>query len=501
MKRYGYILLLVVLAVGSFLVGFSYNHRQTADSSPSQGRRVLYYVDPMNPTHTSPKPGVAPCGMKMEPVYADEGQASGSDTPMPLGTVKITPEKQQIIGVRVATVEKAPWTGTLRVLGRVVPDETRIYKINAATDGWVKKMLPVTTGALVKTDELLATFYAPEFFSAMKAYLYGLRSMDRFQQSNEKKEQLDLTDANIENYRNALRNLGMTDHQLDEIMRTRKGGEHVEIRAPASGFVLARNITMGERFQRGAELYRIADLSRVWILTDVFENESGYFRPGYHAKVTHREQNRTFAARVSDVPPQFDGSTRALKVRLEADNPGFALRPDMFVDVELPIRLPPAIVVPADAILDSGLRKTVFVDRGNGFFEPRRVETGRRLGGTAEIAKGLMAGERIVVSGNFLIDSESKMRMAAAGAPAPSQAAQTGARATDPVCGMEVDAGAAKDLGMVSVHDGTSYYFCSAGCKEKFEKNPKQYLLKDRSRVSRPTHAHPGVLAQGSAHD
>ena len=202
--------------------------------------------------------------------------------PLATGRHKRDPEKQQLIGVKVARVEKASGSHTLRALGRVVPDETRIYRINAATDGWVKKMLPVTTDSLVQKDELLATFYAPEFFSAMKAYLYGLRSLDRFQKSGkETKEQLDLTDANIENYRNALRNLGMTEHQLDEIMRTRQGGEHVEIRAPAAGFILTRNLTQGERFERGNELYRIADLSKVWILVDIFENEASSFSPGY----------------------------------------------------------------------------------------------------------------------------------------------------------------------------------------------------------------------------
>ncbi len=156
-----------------------------------------------------------------------------------------------------------------------------------------------------------------------------------------------LTDANIENYRNGLRNLGMTDHQLDEIMRTRQGADNIEIRAPEAGFILTRNITLGERFQRGTELYRIADLSHVWILADIFENESQYFRPGIPVKVTHPTQNKTFHARVSDVLPQFDPATRTLKIRLEADNPGYALRPDMFVDVEFPVKLPPAITVPA----------------------------------------------------------------------------------------------------------------------------------------------------------
>jgi RND family efflux transporter MFP subunit len=418
--------------------------------------------------------------MKMEAVYADDGpvgQPSGMVTSMPPGTVKISAEKQQVVGVKVATVEKAPSRHTLRVLGRVVPDETRIYRINAATDGWVKKMLPVTTGSLVRKDELLATFYAPEFFSAMKAYLYGLRSFDRFQKSGtETKEQLELTDANIENYRNALRNLGMTEHQMDEIMRTRNGGEHVEIRAPAAGFILIRNITLGERFQRGTELYRIADLSHVWILADTFGNEAQHIRPGSEARVSLPQSRKEFRAKVTDTLPQFDAVSRTLKVRLEVDNPGYTLRPDMFVDVEFPVTLPSALTVPAEAVLDSGLKKTVFVDRGNGFFEPRQVETGWRLGDRVEITKGLMAGEHIVVSGNFLIDSESRMRLAAAGMQGTSKGRQTGQRVKDPVCAMEVDAGAAKAAGLSSEYRGKTYYFCMPECKHDFDKNPGRYL-------------------------
>ena len=343
----------------------------------------------------------------------------------------------------------------------------------------MKKTLPVTTGSLVKKDELLATFYAPEFFSAMKAYLYGIRSLDRLKQSvGEPKEQSEVSDANLENYRNALRNLGMTEHQLDEIVVTKRGGDQVEIRAPEAGFILLRNMTLGERFQRGTELYRIADLSHVWVLADVFEMESRYLRPHVPAKVTHRGLQQALPARVSDVLPQFDSASRTLKVRLEMENPGFALRPDMFVDVELPVTLPPTLTVPADAVLDSGVRKTVFVERGNGFFEPRRVETGLRLGGRVGITKGLAAGERVVVSGNFLLDSDSKMKMAAMPTPAPATVSASREMARDPVCGMDVSVATARASGMASVRGDVAYFFCTTACRDEFEKNPERYVAK-----------------------
>jgi len=212
-----------------------------------------------------------------------------------------------------------------------------------------------------------------------------------------------------------LQNLGMSALQIEEIRRTRELPETIKILAPADGFVLARNASPGLKFERGAEWYRIADLSRIWILADVFENDVKYLRPGVRAQVSLPNQRRTFPATVAETLPQFDAATRTLKVRLEAENLGFALRPDMFVDVELPITLPPAITVPVDAVLDSGLKKTVFVDRGEGVFEPRPVQTGWRLGDRVEIVEGLAPGERIVVSSTFLLDSESRMRIGAHG--------------------------------------------------------------------------------------
>ena len=213
-------------------------------------------------------------------------------------------------------------------------------------------------------------------------------------------------------------------------------------------------------------------------------------------QITLPHQRRTFQTTVSKVLPQFDAASRTLKVRLEADNPGFILRPDMFADVEFPVTLPLGFFVPVDAVLDSGLRKTVFVDRGNGFLEPRKVETGLRIGDRVEIVKGLRSGERIVVSGNFLIDSESRMELAAAGI--------YGRSSRDPVCGMDVDEKKAKTSGRMSEYQGISYYFCSSECKEKFSKNPDRYIGKAAEGPSPPAdHAaqHTHHENGGESHD
>jgi YHS domain-containing protein len=173
---------------------------------------------------------------------------------------------------------------------------------------------------------------------------------------------------------------------------------------------------------------------------------------------------------MSEVLPLFDPVTRTFKVRFEADNPGFVLKPDMFVDLELPIDLQPAVTVSTDAVLDSGTKRIVFVDRGNGFFEPREVETGRRIGNRIEIVKGLTPGEKIVVSGNFLIDSESRLELAASGMAA--------SLVKDPVCGMDVSVSKAEKAGRKIVYKNISYYFCSDDCKAQFDKNPEHYIKK-----------------------
>jgi RND family efflux transporter MFP subunit len=256
--------------------------------------------------------------------------------------------------------------------------------------------------------------------------------------------------------------------QIEEISRTRQITLDIRITSPATGFITARKVSPGERFLKGDELYRIADLSRVWILADVFEHEVQYFKPGARATVSIPYQKKTYRAVASEVLPVFDPVTRTLKVRLETDNPGFVLRPDMFADVELAVELPPAVTVPADAVLYSGKSETVFVDRGRGFFEPRRVATGWRMGDRVEIVRGLMPGERIVLAGNFFIDSESRLQAAALGI--------YGAVSLDPVCGMEVDEARAKVAGMTSDHAGRTYYFCAAVCKQEFDRAPEQFL-------------------------
>jgi Cu(I)/Ag(I) efflux system membrane fusion protein len=213
-----------------------------------------------------------------------------------------------------------------------------------------------------------------------------------------------------------LRNLGVSNPQLRDMGRRRELVQDIRVESPVDGVVLKRSASPGLRFDRGFEFYRIADLNRVWILADVYRHQLPLIRRGGSARITMAEETRVLAATVSPSEPIFDDATLTLKVRLEAANPKRALTPGMFVDVEFPVDLPAAVVVPADAIVDSGLRKTVFVDTGDGSFEPRLVETGWRMGDDVEVRKGLVPGERIVISGTFFVDSESRMKAPARGA-------------------------------------------------------------------------------------
>jgi RND family efflux transporter MFP subunit len=488
MKTRTGIAIVVLIALLSFLAGYGIT---LIGGKKAEERKVLYYVDPMNPAFRSDKPGIAPCGMPLEPVYAEgSGPASGAGPgeALPPGAIRISPERQQLIGVRTTTVEKAPWTHTVRVLGRVAPDETRIYRINAAVSGWVEEVRPVTTGSQVRKNTLLATTYSLEYRTLFQNYMSlttpeasggpggtpepQASSLTDAQLRQKRKTIQTLNRGTLEPqmdyYRRNLENYGISAHQVEEMKRTRRIPDIAEIRSPINGFILVRNISPGLRFDRGLEFFKIADLSRVWILADVFENEASFFKPGLPVKIGLPYLKKTLHARVSPVLPLFDPATRTLKVRLEADNPGFVMRPDMFVDVELDAGGPPAITVPLDAVLDSGLKKTVFVDRGNGVFEQRQVDTGRSLGDRVEIARGLMPGERIVVSGNFLIDSEARMQHAAQGI--------SGKVGRDLVCRMNIDEDRARAEGHTREYKGETYFFCSPECRDDFAKDPERYL-------------------------
>jgi RND family efflux transporter MFP subunit len=469
MKRIWSAALLLALVTAAFLAGVWVSWRASGRARPSSTRKVLHWVDPMHPAYKSDKPGIAPdCGMALEPVYAD-GPAAGAASSVPPGVLLVSPEKQQTIGVRVARVETSSVDRTIRTVGRVTVDENRVYRLVATVDGIVRELHPNAAGSFVRQDQVLLTYYSSEFLGAQQAYFYALNTLDRITgDKSEPTEQAILTNAQLRSAVDTLRNLGMSDVQIRDLGRSRRLVRDIELRSPVSGYVLSRSVFPRERLERGTELYRVADLSRLWVFADLFESDAQYVRPGTAALLSFPfRQGVPIRSRISNVLPQLDPTTRTLKVRLDIDNADMTLRPDMFVDVEIAATLPAAVTVPADAVVDSGLRKLVFVDRGSGYFEPRRVETGWRSDDRVEIVKGLMPGETIVVSGNFLLDSESRMKAAAMGIVTAE---------VDPVCGMQVDETKAKAAGRTAVNRGTSYSFCSDDCRKRFVANPARFV-------------------------
>ena len=492
MRKATYCIFLLFLLAGAFLAGSWYNQRTVVKTNLTAVRKVLYYRCPMHLQSRSDRPGNAPCcGMRLEAVYADDILAPAVDdgsSHQPYGAVGITLAKQQLMGVRVSAVEQTPGASSLRLFGRVTPDETRTYRLNAGVDGWIGEVSPVTTGSQVDKDQLLATYSTPDLFQSSQAFLFALTGTDRLKQGGPENPQINPINSNFRQRIERLRSLGMSAIQIEELRRTRVIPETIKILAPGRGFVLTRNVSPGQRFDKGSEWYRIADLRRVWILADVFQRDTKYIQPGQRVRVTLPADRTVFSARVSDVLPQFDPNSRTLKVRLEVENRDYILRPDMFVDVELSIALPPAITVPADAVVDSGLNKTVFVERGDGFFEPRQVETGWRFGDRVQIVAGLEPGQRIVTSGNFLMDSESRMQQAG-GNP-------SGEATKDPVCGMDLNAGKARHT---SAYSGRRYQFCSGQCKQAFDKEPGRYL-NQAAGGKRPGPRSEGQPSKGVAH-
>lgn len=468
MKRMRVLSAALVVAIVSFTGGAWWTHRNAGMPAPTQAKVV--YACPMHPQYRSDHPGDCPsCGMRLEPVR-DEGTPAPADAAhaLPPGAVQVSAERQQAVGVRLGVAERVSGARMLRTSGRVAPNENATYPLTAGTSGWIRSVGVATTGTVVKKNEVLASFYSPEFVVAQQSYYSGLETVDRTSSQQLQTFNQARVVEGVQRFADQLRNLGVSEAQLAEMTRKRELAQDIYLVSPIDGFVLQRNVSAGQRFDRGFEFYRIADLDRVWILADVYQHQLPFIRPGLVARVTAPQLEQPFSARVSQAEPIFDEATLTLKVRLDTANRGRVLKPGMFVDVEFAIELPSTLVVPADAIVDSGLRKTVFVDRGGGYFEPRQVETGWRIGDQVEITKGVMPGERIVISGTFLIDSESRMKAAAQGI--------FGAAAVDPVCGMQVDEQRATAAGRSAAHDGHTYYFCADACKESFQKNPSRYV-------------------------
>ncbi len=385
---------------------FAGAHRGTATPSNKTDHRVLYYVDPMHPTYKADRPGIAPdCGMELVPVFAEPtaGGPVGMQPPLKEGVVVIDADKQKLIGLQTVAAENSlGGVNTLRATGKVAIDESHTFSVTSAVDGWIREANAHAVGSVVSKDETLAKFYSPEFTALEQGYLVAT------ERSNSMVKQLAAPGTQTTSTR--LRNYGMGEKQIAEIAATRSIPENVDITSPASGVIVMRNVAQGQRFEKGVELYRIADYSHVWILAAVSAADAPQLRPGTLVWVDNPGVRRRIHARVSNAVPQVDSESRMMNVRLESDNVGLLMKPGMYVQLSFPLASPKGVSVPADAVLNSGMDHRVYVAGPNGTFEPRQVRTGVRFGDRIQIVLGLDPGERVVTQANFLVDSESRLR-------------------------------------------------------------------------------------------
>jgi Cu(I)/Ag(I) efflux system membrane fusion protein len=439
MRRTSLAIAVVAAIAVSYGLGRYNSHSQSGNK---MGRHVLYYVDPMHPSYKSDKPGIAPdCGMKLVPVYAEDSenaQPFSAQGQLPAGAVAIDAAAQRLMGLRVAAVEKIGSVRPVRVIGRVVPEDTRVYRVNSGLDGFIRETYSDSVGMLVKKDQKLASYYSPDFLAVASGFLAaservpgavgndGNRTMP-FPGTLSKQGV-----SSMQGYTDRLRNLGMSDVQIKRMADSRQLPDSIDIVAPSDGFIFARNISPGQHFEHNMEFYRIADLSRVWVVAEIYGRDAPYLRPGGLAQIKLKDDARQLSARIADSLPQSEAGSGTVKLRLEVDNPNFILKPDMVVDVELPIRLPPAVSVPVDALIDSGGHERVYVEHGEGVFESREVETGWRFGDRVEILRGVLPGERVVVEATFLVDSESRLKTPAS-KPVPERTIERPAGMTEDI--------------------------------------------------------------------
>lgn len=456
MKLLKTVFVLLVLAA-TFAGGYALRATKRETTGPG-ARRVLYYIDPMHPAYKSDKPGIAPdCGMTLEPVYADAPRTTAAtagrilyyrdpqqpdykaDKPglnpetgntlepvyaeastAPPGAIRISPERQQVIGVKFATVESGSSARLIRTVGKVTFDETRVAHVHTRIEGWIEKVFVDFTGDVVKKGEPMLTIYSPEMLASQQELLLARRARE-LMSGSPVPSTAQHGDSLFEAAKRRLQLWDLSEDQIAQVLRTGEPIRSVTVHAPMAGFVTERNAFANQKVSPDTDLYTITDLSRVWIVADVFESDVTAIKVGDKAYVMFANGSApSLTARVSYIQPQVDPMTRTLKVRLDAGNPGLRMKPDMFVNVEFGTPTAVHLTVPAEAVLDTGDRRTVFVDLGDGYLEPRQVETGERLGDRIAVTRGLSAGERVVASGTFLIDSESQLKAAAGAMGAPS---------------------------------------------------------------------------------
>ncbi len=374
-------------------------------------RKPLFYRNPMNPEITSPVPAKGSMGMDYIPVYAD-GDQFGDE---PAGTVRIDPVTVQNIGVRTALAVRKTLTREVQSVGRVDYDEERITRLHPKTEGWISKLFVDKTGEQVNKDTILLSLYSPQLVSSQEEYLLAMKNAETLKKSpfpDIRRGAVDL----LRSSRERLELLDVPEHQIRELEKTRRLKKNLHIHSPFDGIVVNIGARNGQYVTPTTELYLIADLSNIWVYVDIYEYELPWIKVGDEAHMRLVSlPGESFAGKITYIYPYLEAKTRTIKVRLEFKNPGLKLKPNMFADVNIHAsKQVKAIVIPSEAVLRTGSRNAVFVVRGPGRYEPRDVKLGISSEGLVQILSGVKEGEEVVTSAQFLIDSESKLREAAA---------------------------------------------------------------------------------------
>lgn len=379
-----------------------------APVAPAGRGRILYYRNPMGLPDTSPVPKKDPMGMDYVAVY--EGDDDGGKT------LKISLAKVQKLGVRTESAALRTLTRPIRAVGTVEVDERRLTVVTTKFEGFIEALRVNQTGQLVKAGEPLMEIYSPDLLLAQQEYAVALKAVRSLE--NAAPEARESASSLAEGALTRLRNWDIGKAQ---ITRLRDGGEPTRtltLHAPAGGVVLEKRAVQGMRFMPGEMLYQIADLSTVWVIAEVFEQDLGQVRLGQKADVTFAALPGTVTTgKVTFIYPTLNAQTRTAKVRIEVPNPAGTLRPALYGAVQLaaPLTGATVVTVPDSALLDSGTRQVVLVELGEGHYEPRPVRIGGRADGFVEVLEGVGAGERVVVKANFLIDAESNLKAALEG--------------------------------------------------------------------------------------
>jgi len=475
-------------------------------------RKIAYYQDPMHPWFTSDKPGTSPdCGMDMVPVYEGESDAKG---------IKIDPVTVQNIGVKVEEVKRRKLSKVIRTVGKVDFDETRVYSINTKIMGWVEKLHVDYTGKLVRKGEPLLELYSPELVSTQEEYLQAIRYEKQLQQSSIDEARRGAENL-VESARRRLLYWDIHESEIEALERRGTPMKTMTFYSPVDGYVMDKMVFKGQSTMAGMELYKIADLSTIWVIADIYQYELPWVRVGQKVDIELSYlPGKKFQGTVTYIYPMLSMETRTAKVRVEVRNTAaLEFKPEMFATVQIasPIAMN-AVAVPEQAIIRSGERNVIVIALGGGYFDPREVKLGVSADGYVQVLDGVNEGEKIVVSSQFLIDSESNLKAAIsqmvghAGhdmskpmvepAPADDQhkshdmpARPSGGKGmsdpkvdreqkmekesveeksvvTDPVCGMEISPNERRSY----TFNDAKYYFCSDEDLEKFKKDPEKYV-------------------------